>query len=204
MTKESNRDVEKAGRSAKSLNEIDLEVETDENVSGVGGEGLGRDRSADVHERVEEIAEVRRVLLEAHDNTVTSEILLSLLHDTAYALAKGDVLVRSTDKNVKSASSQGRVLDDGSGPLLDDVAELDGGRGKLVNGRGAGEERGDDVGVEGNVLLRGSGSEKGLDDGAGGESDGGGGGFVGEEGRGGGGRVGRGNGENSSVGRRED
>ena len=191
-----------------------LEFETDEDVGGVGGKRLGRDRSSDVHQRMKKLAcvftsvlmekdekeirtEIGSVLLETHYNASTSQLLLGLLKHTANALSEIEVLVRTRDQNVHRSRAHSGVLQHGTGPLLDDVAEVDSSRGELVNGRSGGEEGGDDVGIEGrDGFFGGSRSEKGLGDGAGREGDRVG-GRLGREDRGGSRRGGR-------RGRRED
>jgi len=120
-----------------------LDVETDENVGGVRVVEAFRNRSSNIHERVKKLTKVSRVLFEAHDDTGASQILFGHLQKTAHALAEVDVFVRSTDDK-QGPRSHSRVLNDSSSPGGTERRERDGFAREAVDGRGVGEDGGQD------------------------------------------------------------
>jgi hypothetical protein len=162
------------------------------------------------------LTKIGGVLLQAHNDTRASKLLLGLLQDTTDTLPQVDIFERST-ANVQRPRAHGGVVEDGTLPVGNEVVEINDLRGECVDGRGGREDGGEDGGRVG-VGGRGAGGEEGLGDelsegeildGEFGEVEGGAGGRDGVNGRvggrGGGARgdlVGEGGGGVESVERR--
>lgn len=126
------------------------------------GEGTGGNGSSNVHERVKKIPKIGGVLLQAHNDTRASKLLLGLLQDTTDTLPQVDIFERST-ANVQRPRAHGGVVEDGTLPVGNEVVEINDLRGECVDGRGGREDGGEDGGRVG-VGGRGAGGEEGLGD----------------------------------------